>query len=452
MTKQTHSLKRYCFSEKGNALVLVITVSIILLVIMIAAVVLLQQQTKLVSGSRRKSEALSVAEAGLDSAIWRLEENETLSEGTFSGYNSQGQYTVEVTKPIAANDYQYRITSTGEYTDTGTKRKIQQEVYYINLSRSIYSYSGTSGGGQVEGNVNIRGPFYTAGDLNLSGNVSIHNLTGTTGNPIMIRGALTISSAAVTIGGDWATSGDGSPMAIFIKGAINTQNNSQLFDLKSRQVPEVTLPDIARTQYLDAAQANDNAVYNGNVVLDATDIQFGGSGGDYKFDFNSSDFKLKTQGVIYIDGNLTIAKTNKDLLYNNGSGTKSTIFVNGKIVISEDVIADTSGGKVYPSSTVLALINEDQTTSDNDSPTVDTYDIKLDKQGTVEAFIYTTGQISTTQKVTVHGTVMCRLLWIEQVPTLMAPDASANDNFPLLFPGRDLAFLTTTNWREVSSQ
>lgn len=460
----------YFRSTDGNALVLAIVVSAILLIVMLVGILLIRQQTHLISGSRRKSEALSVAEAGLDAAVWRLERNQTLdftadgdgdnSKYTLEGYNSQGKYKVTFERPVSGNSFYYVVTSEGTQMGSNFKKTIRQDVYYINLSRSIYSYSGTNGGGQMEGNLNIKGPFYSSGNLTLSGNVGVFNLENTTGNPIMVRGNLVLNSNSVKVGGNTASLGPNSPMAVFVKGSIIEGNpqGDQVFNLISKQVPEVTLPKISRTQYLDAAQENDNAVYTGNLLLDNNIVRFGQrSDGSYTFEYDGTvtPASLKVEGIVFIDGILTF---NKALRYEHGTGyTRATIFADDKIEINQQIVANEIVGRTYPEQMVLALVNEDQTplvTTPGFEETVNTYDIKVD--GTsgkkVQAFLYTGGQITILKQIVVHGSVMAYLLWLEQVPTLEAPLESAQNNFPLLFPGRDLAFIVTTNWREVSNQ
>ena len=441
-------LKRYLSDPKGSAMVLAIIISVVLLALVIIGIVLVRQQSSLVAGSRQKSQALAVAEAGLDAAIWRLERNGVLNASTFTEYNSEGEYTVDIESPVSGNTAYYVIKSKGKHTASGKEKKIEQDVYYVNLSRSVFSYSGANGGGQTEGSINIKGPFYTTGDLNLNGNVGIYNLPGTTGNPLMVRGNLIIGSNGVNIGGNTESLGENSPMSVFVKGTIDRPG--QVFSLVSKQVPEISLPNVIGTQFLDAAQGNDNAVYTGNLTLDATEVMFGlRDDGSYTFHYvpNASNqpATLTTEGIVYIDGNLT---TDKKINYQHGSYggtdyTKSTIFINGKITINQEI---RSLG-TYPGQSVLALVNED------DTNLVD--DIYLDvstgasNPPLIQSFIYTSGQVTINKQVKVQGSVMTKMLQLNQVPDLEAPDDSVKDNYPYLFPGKNLAFITTSNWREV---
>ena len=433
-------------------MVLAIIISVVLLVLVIIGIVLVRQQSSLVAGSRQKSQALSIAEAGLDAAVWRLERNGQLSASTFTEYNSEGKYTVEVETPDASNATHYVIKSLGEHTASGKKKKIEQDVYYINLSRAVFSYSGANGGGQIEGSINIRGPFYTSGSLNLNGNVGIYNLDNTTGNPLMVRGDLILGSNGVNIGGNTTSLGQNSPMAVFVKGTIDRPG--QVFSLVSKQVPEISLPNVVATQFLDAAQGNDNAVYTGDLALDATEVKFGlRDDGSYTFRYvpgsgNNDPATLTTEGVVYIDGTLTTLKT---IDYQHGSYggtnyTRSSVFVAGKITINKEI---RSLG-TYPSQSVLALVNEDDTSLEDDV----FIDVASGSSNPplVQSFIYTSGQVTINKKVKVHGSVMTKMLKLINVPDLEAPDDSVVGNYPYLFPGKDLAFIATANWREVSVQ
>ncbi|KKL96554.1 hypothetical protein LCGC14_1843300, partial [marine sediment metagenome] len=204
------------------------------------------------------------------------------------------------------------------------------------------------------------------------------------------------------------------------------------------------------TQFLDAAQGNDNAVYTGNLTLDATDVMFGlRDDGSYTFKYeanaNNEAATLTTEGVVYFDGNLT---TNKEINYQHGSYgdpvtnyTKSTIFVSGKITIKDEILAIGT----YPSESVMAFVNEDTGTSTDDDIHIDV----TSQNSVIQSFIYTSGWVTIDKQVKIHGSVMTKMLNLNEVPDLEAPDDSVKDNYPYLFPGKDLAFITTSNWREV---
>jgi len=434
--------------NSGNAIVLAITVSIFLLIMVLTAIILIRQQTNLTSGSRRKSEALSVAEAGLDAAIWRLERNQTLpfdpitNKYNFSGSNTQGGYDVEVEK---INDTKFQVTSTGTKTATNSQKAVRQDIYYINLSRSIVTLSGANGGGTINGSVNIWGPFYTSGDLHLSGSTGSDNLVGTTGNPFMVKGDLYLDSAGVDIGSV------GSPMAVFVKGSIIPASRAgQVHNLVSNSVPDVSLPSISSTQLLDTAQANNNAVYTGNLTLNTNVVNFGDRGdGTYVFNYNgtTNPATLKVDGTVYIDGDLTFSKKTR---YEHSSYPSSaTVFADGKIVVDEEIKAL----QTYPSQSNIAFVNEDKAPMVSEPGSKDTYDIKIDVAGgvnsLVQAFFYSSGQISVFKSLTVEGTIIANRLWLENPPDLKAP-SSPGSNYPVLYPGKDLAFIITSNWREVS--
>jgi len=434
MTDNMLKVKNIIRNEKGNAIVLSITVSIILMIIMITTIIMLRQQTNLVSGSRRKSEALSIAEAGLDAAIWQLERKQTLpfvdSLYNFSGSNTQGTYAVEVQK---INESQYVVTSTGTAKNLPSDkvRSVEQDVYYVNLSSSVATFSDTNGGGTVTGSVKVIGPFYTNGNLSLSGSAEADSLDGTNGNPFLVRGNLYVDGSA--------TIGKTSPMAVFVKGTMSRSNGNPLpagtvKNFVSNQVPEVTLPEIVQSQYLSAAEANDNAVYTGNLTLDTSDVSFN----HFNYDKDTSpDATLTVDGVIYINGSLTITKATN---YSHASGNKATIFVNGPIRIEKELKASAD----YPDDSILALINPNTTTTDDVYVAVSSGDTNPPM---VQSYIYSAGQLRIKYKVKIVGSVIANSLFLDTVPDLEVPLGSSN--YPYLFPGKDLAFLTTSNWREV---
>ena len=423
-------------NNRGNAIVLSITVSIILMIVMITTIIMLRQQTSLVSGSRRKSEALSIAEAGLDAAIWQLERKQTLpfvdNLYNFSGSNTQGTYQVQVQK-INESQYVVKATGTAKNLPSDKVRAVQQDVYYINLSSSVATFSDTNGGGTVTGSVRVIGPFYTNGNLSLSGSAEADSLDGTDGNPFLVRGNLYVDGSA--------TIGKSSPMAVFVKGTMSRTNGNPLpagtvKDFVSNQVPEVTLPEIVQSQYLSAAEANDNAVYTGNLTLgSSSDVSFS----HFNYDKDTSpDATLTVDGVIYINGSLTITKATN---YSHASGGKATIFVNGPIRIEKELKATAD----YPDDSVLALINSDTTMDDDVYVAVSSGDTN---PPIVQSYVYSAGQLRIKYKVKIVGSVIANSLYLDTVPDLEVPLGSAN--YPYLFPGKDLAFLTTSNWREVN--
>ncbi|KKK50867.1 hypothetical protein LCGC14_3120720, partial [marine sediment metagenome] len=234
---------------------------------------------------------------------------------------------------------------------------------------------------------------------------------------------------------------ESSPMAVFVKGAINeTDPDEQVHDLVSRQVPEVALPEVVRTQFLDSAQANNNSVYSSDLELsDDSNINFGNF--DYVGKPNGQTADLTVDGVVYIDGDLTISK--KDIEYfHTTTPNKATIFVNGKMIIESQILSNAT----YPTDSVLAFVNEDRAGIDDDI----FVDVQGGKTKKIKAFLYSGGRITINKQITINGTIMATWLQLNQVPNLIAPSESAKDNFPTLFPGKDLAFLITANWREVT--
>ena len=438
-------MQHYLQQQKGNVIVTVVVTVIILLIASIAVVAIIKQQTLLVSKERYRSQAFSVAEAGLEKAIWLIErekiaesEFEDDNEYTFAGSNSQGTYSVTISRN-EYNDFQYNALSTGNYTagKANETKKVSQDLYYLNLSKSVFSYGSVNGGGAITGNVEIQGPFYCGGDFVITGTTTVKNQTGVTGNPLLVRGNLDIQSASAQIGGNTQEVGPESPMAVFVKGDLITKKSGQVYDLISREVPEITLPPVVPSRYLAAAEANDFAVYNGDIVLGSTDIQFGGRGdGSYTFDYDGSSGNLLIEGVVYIDGSLTVSN---EVTYDHPTGyTQATIYTNGQIFINNDIYC--AGD--YPTGSVLALINPDISGVDEDIK------VQFASHPKVYAFIYTAGKIKIYRQIDIHGSVMAKEIVFEQVPSIYIP-TTIGDNYPYLFPGKEIAFVAASKWREV---
>ncbi len=442
-------LRTSLLNDRGNAFVLAITISVILFITMLTGIILIRQQVKQSTDSSRKSAALNVAEAGLDAAIWRLERNGTLpfetdgdgdnNSHTIIGSNTQGNYTAVVRREGGTR---FQITSTGNHATSGFEKAIREDIHFIDLSQSIATLSSVNGGGTITGNVQIRGPFYTSGDLALGGTSLIDNLVGQR-NPLLVGGNIDLS-------GNAHIGTDASPLDVFVEGTVNGTNDltniTNVDTVVSRRVPEITLPDVVESEYLNEAQANDNAVFAGNVAL-----------GDSAFSFSHFNYSggsnptLTVEGVIFIDGNLSInTSPNQTIRYNHASGTRATIFVDGTITIDEELIADTVNGtqpNSYPVSRILAFVNEDQNPS---ITTDDDITITVAPGRLVQAFIYTSGLLRVSRQAEIQGSLIAKRLILENVPDLTVPAASAANNYPTLFPAENLALLIPSGWREVS--
>lgn len=436
-------MQHYLRQQKGDAIVTVIVIVVVLMVVSLAVISLVRQQTKLASVERHRSQAFSVAEAGLEKALW-LVEREQIAEAefeddnqyTFTGYNSQGEYSVTLTRD-QYNEFHYEAVSTGKYTSVTPNqvKKVAQDLYYLNMSKSVFAYGSVNGGGSVTGNVKIWGPFYCGGDFTIGGTTEVKNQDGTTGSPLLVRGNLNIQSGSAEIGGDTQALGPESPMAVFVKGSITEPD--QVFTLVSREVPNITLPPVTPSRYLDAAEANDFAVYNGNINLANSNIQFGQRGdGSYTFDYNGATHRLTVEGVVYIDGTLTISNA---ITYYHPSGfTQATLYVNKQITINDDIL---SGG-TYPLESVLAIVNPDV------SGVAEDITIQFSSNPRVYGMLYSGGTIKIYRQINVYGTVMANMIIFEQVPSIFVPMDIGN-NYPQLYPGKDIAFVATSKWREV---
>lgn len=451
------NMNRYLLNEKGSALIAVMVIVVIFMSITIAALVVVMQMTRLSAVERRRTQAFAVAEAGLEKATWLIErqaidDDEFVNNKyTFTGTNEQGNYSVTIAKD-EDNPYHYVVTATGTFTIPNEKashksqvKKVAQDLYYLSMEKSVFSYGSVNGGGSVTGNVKLRGPMYSGGDFTVGGTTSVKNPVGSTGNPVLIRGDLNIESGSVKIGGNTAQVGEESPMAVFVKGTINRPD--QVFTLESKQVPLITLPPVVPSRYLDAAEANDFAVFNGNVDLSSSNVRFGQrSDGSYTFDYNGSNGRLTIEGVVYIDGNFTVSR---NVTYYHPSGfTQATIFANGKITIGDDIISavgddpNNPNALDYPITSMLSLINPDVANQTED------FTIQFSSSPQVYAFLYSGGTIKIYRQISIWGTVIANNIIFEQVPSIFVP-TNIGDNYPELFPGKEIAFVATSNWREI---
>lgn len=383
-----HEMRRLS-DDSGVALITVIGVISVLTVLATSAFYLARQAYVSTERHEAESAAFQAANAGIDTVYADLATN-VGGEAVLSHYETTrtvavGDGTADVKLDRLAG-IEYLVTATGRAAD-GTTEQVAVRFYYLSLWE-MFIASGDDedsiGGGAVNGNASIDGPFFVRGDL------------GATGNTNFTRGPLFVTGS-VSQKGNFTLGAATEPIDLYVgKG----YEESSRFYLKrvSRSVPDIKAPPLddafmdtaisrARQESYDniqgtnddeftpttnietASGSGDASTYStaltgwarpkaanastwykyigpeggrSEVGKGSTDLVIGGTGswgswendghgyatGEWD-DFAYDDTKnvLYVEGTVFIDGDLTI---NDDLKY-RGNGT---LIVNGDVHVN----------------------------------------------------------------------------------------------------------------------
>ncbi len=178
---------------------------------------------------RRSTEALHVADAGMETAIFKIRKGGASSVTSFTVDTGNGVATVTV---VPAGSFKVRVTSTGApKSDRSVTRKLVGEVFALNLWDMIYSGGPVVPGGnlRINGGASWTGPFYMRGDWPASnGNASFN------GGPFFVK------DGNVELDGS-AHIGDLGRVDLYCNGTVNPARvNATIFS----DVPDIPLPPL----------------------------------------------------------------------------------------------------------------------------------------------------------------------------------------------------------------
>ena len=109
----------------------------------------------------------------------------------------------------------------------------------------------TAGGGGINGNSNVTGPFYVRGSVEMLGDSYVHK------GPLFVDGALTRQGSA-----QLGTAAE--PLHLYVSGAYPEPGANAYYSSVSQSVPRIDLPRLSDSELLEAAQkAQQESVDNG---------------------------------------------------------------------------------------------------------------------------------------------------------------------------------------------
>jgi len=477
-------IKRVIKDEQGIAMVVVVGLMLIITVLAFGLIAVSESDLKLSARDQDSMQALHIAEAGIQKALWQLEQyGNSIPTPTFSVPVGNGIAQVNAMQDSGSQWY-WTIESSG--TCGQSHRKIKVTVFNFslwNLNMGLgEDNSLASGGNGLLGTTSIDGPFYVRGNVQLTGNSSIM------GGPFFIKtGSLVFMDNGSNLGTE------SSPVAAYIEPA---DGNEDILDKHgdplspgdpqvkvsqlSNQCPDIKLPPLdtlntyrttatnesladtsSATTYveegwgtthsegykvLDDNTSNTNAdvgarhIYKLNSSID----NFGSTTG---FGWDAANHKLYVNGTVFVDGNLTIGDNENSEITYYGRGTivaNGNITINGKLRPPYDAIKDAYD---INGTHVLGLVTDESIeinisgsgSCDRNSPDVS------------GAFFASKEVKITHNNTTFVGSMIAGVLNIADGTnnSHLFTDPSLPDFLPPSLPGSTKFLAMTSSWREV---
>lgn len=245
--------------DRGFALVTVVGVIAVLTLLVIISYSLAQQALVSTRVNNAESQAFQIANAGIDTLYADLAANQGTAS-VLTRYETPQTVTVGGgTADIKLEQLagiEYLATSTGHAAD-GTVETVTVRFYYLNLWEMFIAAGedqDSIGGGAINGNATVDGPFYVRGDL------------GATGSTQFTRGPLFVSGDISMIGNFTIGTTD-EPIDVYVGGTYPTSPpGNKNFHAKrvSNSVPDIVAPPLDEG-FMDAAVARARQESHDNI-------------------------------------------------------------------------------------------------------------------------------------------------------------------------------------------
>jgi len=453
-------------NESGSALLLALGAILILSILSIGVMEIAQHDITASSRTKKSTQALHVAEAGIDKTLWELKRLGTVNS-SFEVTTSLGTATVSSDQDTQ-EQYLWSITSIGEVAG-GVKRVIKVKVFNLSYWNMVMAAETlTASGGGINGTTSVDGPFYVRGNLELSGSAEI------TGGPLFIKdGVLDLHTSGCAVGTE------SEPIVLYLDQGMTGHTGVVHYSSLYYDTPNINLPSFGQSEMQDLAyNARDQSVDNkkgytevaadestsysrkyagvssgyykvvdnnttlttptgsgsSGLTISSSTPSFGDPGTEASpiddFAWDLSTKTLTVRGTVYVDGPVTIST---DLNY-QGNGA---IFANGNITIQGDVLA----ADTFPTQSCLGLVSADtvylNTPSCNSSLTPN-----------IEAAIFSLKAVEVQKTMCVKGAILTQNLEFTHPNghLLTAPDLPGY--LPEAMPGSTENFTLVTGWHE----
>lgn len=230
--------------DQGVALITVIGVISVLTVLATSAFYLARESYTSTARNQAESEAFQIANAGIDTVYAAMATN-TGAEAVLAAYTDpqtlpvgNGNAVVELEREGGID---YVVTSTGHAKD-GTVEVVKVRFYYLNLWEMFIAAGedqDSIGGGAINGNASVDGPFYVRGDLGATGT------TDFTRGPLFVTGDISRS-------GNFTIGTTDVPIDVYVKGSYPEGDSRFHARRVSNSVPDITAPPLDDA-FLDTA-------------------------------------------------------------------------------------------------------------------------------------------------------------------------------------------------------
>ncbi len=455
-------------NETGSALLIALGAILILSILSIGVMEIAQNDIKASGRTKKSTQALHVAEAGIDKALWELKQlpPENVS-GSFEVSTSVGTATVSNTQD-AQEQYLWTVISTGEVSG-GIKRIIKVKVFNLSYWNMIMAAETlTASGGGVNGTTSVDGPFYVRGNLELSGSSEI------TSGPLFIKdGVLDLKSSGCGVGTEVE------PIVLYLEQGMTGHTDVVHYSSLSYETPNINLPTFGQAEMQDLEfEARDQSVdvtkgytelaadeatsysrkYSGvssgyykvidnnttattpigsgvsSLTISSSTPSFGDPGTDASpiddFAWDLSTNTLTVRGTVYVDGPVTIST---DIEY-EGNGA---IVANGDITIENDILAATT----FPGSSCLGLISTGTIYINNPSS-------NSSLTPNLEAAVFALQAIIVQKTICIKGALLTRNLEFAHPNGHLLTAADLPGNLRAAMPGSTENFTLVTGWHE----
>lgn len=222
--------------DSGVALLTVIGVIAVLTVLTTSAFYLARESYVSVERNDAHAQAFQVANAGIDTVYADLATNAG-GEAVLAHYDEPrtievGGGSTDITLERVGG-IEYLVTSTG-YAPDGTSEQVKVRFYYLNLWEMFIAAGedqDSIGGGAINGNASVDGPFYVRGDL------------GATGSTDFTRGPLFVTGD-ITMKGNFTIGTSATPIDVYVGGTYPEGSKNFYAKRVSNSVPDITAPPL----------------------------------------------------------------------------------------------------------------------------------------------------------------------------------------------------------------
>lgn len=486
------SIRSRLREDSGVALVTVIGVISVLTIAVATAFYLAREAYTSTERIEAESQAFQVANAGIDTVYADLASNEG-AEVVLAKYETtrtinvgQGVAKVKLEKQPGI---EYVVTSTGHAAD-GTIEQVKVRFYYLSLWEMFVAAGedeDSLGGGAIDGNASVDGPFYVRGDLAGTGTTSF------TRGPLFVTGDISMK-------GNFSIGTAAQPIDVFVGGTYPAGGKNFYARHVSNSVPKITAPPLddafldaavskAKTESCDDVQGTpefEDATTNKETALGSgdastyssalpgwtrpkaagastwykyvgpeqgrsaighgeTNLVIGGKGswGSWEndghgytagqwddFAFDDDNNILYVEGTVFIDGNVTF---NENIRY-RGNGA---LVVNGDVTVNGQLVpyAET---REMSEDEVLGLISAKNIYIKGDG--------NWGPYNTVAALYGRDSLTFTKQNVNVKGSIISPQINFPQANFHLISDPQLPTFLPWSMPGRDTPILSIGAW------